>query len=248
MTERYVYGLADPIETATIRYIGTAHYPSSEMLRSLMSDATKYPVRGELNRWMNTLFQRQTKPVMIVLQYCSSEIELTTAERFWIAHAELLGWQLLTVFGSFEQLLQPAQPVESPILQPAEKPVAQPTEAPVIANKYSYEARRRPNRNSKVAVNLNVKVNEESKKDYYLRFLRNIRVGNVVFPIPEVRPPNAQELVEIHNLIATGEYHSTHGYNKGRVSVTRLAWTVYGNENQNYLDWLRQALNIPRLR
>jgi hypothetical protein len=84
-----IYGLTDPVEAETIRYVGKTRVDLKTRVRS------GYRVGTKVWRWVQTLRRASRKPMAIVLEQGSGDWK--ARERLWIAKLRAEGAKLLNV-------------------------------------------------------------------------------------------------------------------------------------------------------
>jgi hypothetical protein len=87
----YVYGLIDP-DTGLISYIGyTSKAPAERLVGHLIGALQR---QGDKNLWLLNLLYTNKTPFVVTLQMCETEEVARVAERWWIAHGQMVGWPL----------------------------------------------------------------------------------------------------------------------------------------------------------
>jgi len=88
----YVYGLVDPTNNM-VSYIGiTGNTPHQRFVQHIrQSERDIYSPKGQ---WMNSLFDNGYIPIVVTLQTVDTEQQAQIAERWWIAHGQMIGWPL----------------------------------------------------------------------------------------------------------------------------------------------------------
>jgi GIY-YIG catalytic domain len=102
-----VYLLLDP-RNHEVKYVGCTKRKLSTRLTSHIGAARTDPVAPRLMReWILNLLSLDLRPVIVVIQRCSTQTAATTAERFWIDHFRAHGHLLNVVHtGSSPSLLE----------------------------------------------------------------------------------------------------------------------------------------------
>ena len=86
---KYIYGLVDP-ESQQIRYIGKSIRPL-QRLKDHMNEVSNC----HRSHWLQNLKARGLIPQLVILEEIRGEWPWQEAERYWIARAKALGWQLV---------------------------------------------------------------------------------------------------------------------------------------------------------
>lgn len=88
----YVYGIIDPTENM-IGYVGiTSNTPQQRLVQHMRQDERD---RGSSKRrWLNNLLENGFMPTVVTLQMADTVREAQIAERWWIAHGQMIGWPL----------------------------------------------------------------------------------------------------------------------------------------------------------
>lgn len=85
----YIYGLKDPF-TDEIRYIGKSVRPK-ERLTNHCNDKSK----NHRTNWISSLMQKGKRPILVILEEMSIDSDWQERERFWIAYAKSIEWNLV---------------------------------------------------------------------------------------------------------------------------------------------------------
>lgn len=88
----YVYGLIDPT-TSMVCYVGiTGNTPHKRFIQHLSRlEREAYTPKGQ---WLNSLIDNGYFPSVVTLQIVDNEQQAQIAERWWIAHGQMIGWPL----------------------------------------------------------------------------------------------------------------------------------------------------------
>lgn len=88
----YVYGIIDPTENM-IGYVGiTSNTPQRRLVQHLRQDDRD--ARGVKRQWLEGLLENGFMPTVVTLQTLDTVQQAQIAERWWIAHGQLIGWPL----------------------------------------------------------------------------------------------------------------------------------------------------------
>jgi len=90
----YVYGLVDPI-TLGVRYVGYTSITPEKRLSGHIYDAMSNNKNDGKGEWIRSLCLNGNEPMIIVLQSTPIQQQAILAERWWIAHGQMIGWDLL---------------------------------------------------------------------------------------------------------------------------------------------------------
>ena len=88
----YVYGIIDPTENM-IGYVGiTSNTPQRRLVQHLRQDIRDG--KGEKRQWLSGLLENGFMPTVVTLQVVEDIQQAQIAERWWIAHGQMIGWPL----------------------------------------------------------------------------------------------------------------------------------------------------------
>ena len=88
----YVYGIIDPTENM-IGYVGiTNNTPQRRLVQHLRAD--ERDSKGPKRKWLDGLLENGFMPTVITLQTANTVQQAQVAERWWIAHGQMIGWPL----------------------------------------------------------------------------------------------------------------------------------------------------------
>lgn len=88
----YIYGIIDPTENM-IGYVGiTSNTPQRRLVQHLRQDEREG--KNAKKQWLNGLLENGYMPTVITLQTVDTVQQAQIAERWWIAHGQLIGWPL----------------------------------------------------------------------------------------------------------------------------------------------------------
>jgi hypothetical protein len=88
----YVYGIIDPTENM-IGYVGiTSNTPQRRLVQHLRQDDRD--ARGIKRQWLEGLLENGYMPTVITLQTVDTVQRAQIAEKWWIAHGQMIGWPL----------------------------------------------------------------------------------------------------------------------------------------------------------
>lgn len=106
----YVYGLVDPTSNM-ICYVGiTGNTPHKRFVQHLSRlERDVYTPKGE---WLNALIDNGYFPHVVTLQIVDTEQQAQIAERWWIAHGQMIGWPLRNT-SHFVRPIESREPNES---------------------------------------------------------------------------------------------------------------------------------------
>jgi hypothetical protein len=86
MSEKYViYGLADPREPETVKYVGATSLALKTRLQQHCSKARGKNTRPDLMQWIASLLRQGLKPVILPLEECDAT-EFRGVEAKWIGN------------------------------------------------------------------------------------------------------------------------------------------------------------------
>jgi hypothetical protein len=88
----YIYGIVDPTDNM-IGYVGiTSNTPQQRLVQHLRQDDRDK--KGIKRCWLDGLLLNGYMPTVITLQTVDTVQDAQIAERWWIAHGQMIGWPL----------------------------------------------------------------------------------------------------------------------------------------------------------
>ena len=88
----YIYGIVDPTENM-VGYVGiTSNTPQQRLVQHLRQDDRDH--KGAKRRWLDGLLENGYMPTVITLQTVGTIQQAQIAEKWWIAHGQMIGWPL----------------------------------------------------------------------------------------------------------------------------------------------------------
>ncbi len=88
----YIYGIVDPTENM-VGYVGiTSNTPQRRLVQHLRQDEREG--KNVKTRWLSGLLENGYMPTVITLQVVDSIQQAQIAEKWWIAHGQMIGWPL----------------------------------------------------------------------------------------------------------------------------------------------------------
>jgi hypothetical protein len=135
----YVYGLVDPTNNM-VSYVGiTGNTPHKRFVQHLSRmEREVYTPKGQ---WLNSLIDNGYFPNIVTLQTVDTEQQAQVAERWWIAHGQMIGWPLRNTShfvkpGESQELQELSDPDDSLLPLPGNRQPT-PNEAELLRQLYA---------------------------------------------------------------------------------------------------------------